>query len=250
MDRNFSKIVMIIVVLLVLIIGWKIYRKFHPAQPKDTKLAQFWKKTKFILFKWPGYVLSRPFKAFDDVKYYDDGSLAFSVVVIILYGWIALIRYRYTGFMVSFVDIDNVNVPLIVGSTILPYVAFIVGNWAVGVLLSGKGKVVHITKVVGYSLYPACWLNLVGTILSNFVSEDEAALVSALFVFGTVLFFFYMFIGTIMVNQYTFTKNVATLILSVVAMLIICFVAMLFATLLAQFVNDWVQIVREIFMVL
>ena len=103
----------------------------------------------------------------------------------------------------------------------------------------------HITKVVGYSLYPACWLYLAGTILSNFVSEDEAPLVSALFVFGMVLFFFYMFIGTIMVNQYTFTKNVATLLLTVVAILIICFVAMLFATLLAQFVNDWIEIIKE-----
>lgn len=250
MDRNFGRIIAVIVVILVLVIGWKIYRKFRPAKPKDTKLTRFWKKTKFTLFKWPGYVLSSPFKAFDDVKYCDDGSLVFSIVVIILFGWISLIRYRYTGFMVAFVDIENVNVPMIVGSAILPYAAFIVGNWAVGVLMSGKGKVVHITKVVGYSLYPACWLNLAGTILSNFVTEDEAALVGALFTFGTVLFFFYMFIGTIMVNQYTFTKNVATLLLSVVAMLIICFVLMLFATLLAQFVNDWAQIFREIAMLL
>ena len=84
----------------------------------------------------------------------------------------------------------------------------------------------------------------------SFVTENEAVLVSALFTFGMVLFFFYMFIGTIMVNQYTFTKNVATLLLSLVAMLIVCFVLMLFATLLAQFVNDWMQIIREIFLVL
>lgn len=250
MNRNFGKIIGLIVILIVLWVAWKVYRKFWYKEPKDTKLRRTWKKVKFTLFKWPGYVLSSPFKAFDDVKYYDDGSLIFSVVVIFLFGWISLIKYRYTGFLVSFVDIDNVNVPMIVGSTILPYVAFIVGNWAVGVLLSGKGKVVHITKVVGYSLYPACWLYLAGTILSNFVTEDEAVLVSALFTFGMVLFFFYMFIGTIMVNQYTFTKNVATLLLSVVAMLIICFVLMLFATLFAQFVNDWMQIFREIFLVL
>ena len=249
MDRNFGKILAVIIVIAVLAIAWKIYKKFWAKEPKDTKARRIWQKIKFTMFKWPGYVLSSPFKAFDDVKYYDDGSLAFSVIVIIAFGWISLIQYRYTGFLVSFVDIDNVNVPMIVGSTILPYVAFIIGNWAVGVLLSGKGKVVHITKVVGYSLYPACWLYLAGTILSNFVSEDEAPLVSALFVFGMVLFFFYMFIGTIMVNQYTFTKNVATLLLSVVAILIICFVAMLFATLLAQFVNDWIEIIREFNMV-
>ena len=62
--------------------------------------------------------------------------------------------------------------PLIVGSTILPYVAFIVGNWAVGVLLSGKGKVIHITKVVGYSLYPACWLNCARSV-ANSISTKQ-----------------------------------------------------------------------------
>ena len=249
MDANFGKIIGILAAVIVLFVAYKVYRHFRPAQKKDTKLARFWEKTKFTLFKWPGYVLTSPFKAFDDVKYYDDGSLVFSICVIIAFGWISLIKYRYTGFLVDFVDIKNVNVPMIVGSAILPYVAFIAGNWAVGVLMSGKGKLVHIIKVVGYSLYPACWLYLAGTILSNFVTLDEAALVSALFIFGIVLFFFYMFIGTIMVHQYTFTKNVATLILSAVAILIICFVAMLFATLLAKFVNDMIEIAREIRMV-
>lgn len=248
MDNHFGVIIGVLAVIILLAVAWTIYKKFHTSEPKDTKLRRAWKKFKFTVFQWPGYVLSSPFKAFDDVKYYDDGSLGFSIAVIVLYGWVMLIKYRYTGFLVSFVDIQHVNVPLIVGSAILPYVAFIAGNWAVGVLMSGKGKAVHITKVVGYSLYPALWLNLLGTLLSNFVSLNEAALVSALFFLAYVLFFFYMFIGTLMVNQYTFTKNVGTLLLSVVALLIICFVAMLFATLLGQFVNDWVQIVREFMM--
>lgn len=249
-DSHFGMILGIVAAIIVLLIAWSLYKKFRRSEPKDTKLRRVWKKVKFTMFKWPGYMMSSPFKAFDDVKYYDDGSLVFSIIVIIAFGWISLIKYRYTGFLVSFVDIDTVNVPLIVGSALLPYVVFIAANWAVGVLMSGKGKLVHITKVVGYSLYPACWLYLAGTLLSNFVSEDEAALVSALFVFGMVLFFFYMFIGTIMVNQYTFTKNVATLLLSVVAMLIIFFVLMLLATLVTQFVNDVLAIITEIKLVL
>ncbi|MCD8105105.1 MAG: hypothetical protein LUF35_08915 [Lachnospiraceae bacterium] len=246
MEANVGKILAVIVVLILLMVAWKIYRRFHPAVPSNSKAAVAGRKLKDTMFKWPGYMMSSPFKAFDDVKYYDDGSLAFSIIVIIVFGWISLIKYRYTGFLVSFVDIDNVNVPLIVGSAILPYVAFIFGNWAVGVLLSGKGKLVHVTKVVGYSLYPACWLYAIGTFLSNCVSEDEAALVSALFVLGMVLFFFYMFIGTIMVNQYSFTKNVASLILSAVALLLICFVLMLLATLIAQVANDILEIIKEV----
>ena len=246
MKENFALIVGVIAAIIVLLIAVALFKKFGPKSQKETKLSLAWKKLKFTMFKWPGYVLSSPFKAFDDVKYYNDGSLLFSVIVIIAYGWIALIKYRYTGFMLSFVDLENANTPMIVGSAILPYVVFILGNWAVGVLLSGKGRLKDITKVVGYSLYPACWLNLVGTILSNFVTENDAAIVGALFVLGMVLFFFYMFVGTIMVNQYSFTKNVATLLLSVVAMLLIIFVMLLFATLFVQFVNDIISIVTEV----
>ncbi len=246
MTDNFTMIVAVIVAVIVLLVAFSLYKKYSKKDKKDTKLRRVWEKFKFTAFKWPGYVLSSPFKAFDDVKYYNDGSLLFSIIVIILFGWIALIKYRYTGFLLNFVDLENVNAPLIVISGMLPYVVFIIGNWMVGVLLSGKGKLTDITKVVGYSLYPACWLNLLGTVLSNFVTENDAAIVGALFVLGTVLFLFYLFVGTIMVNQYTFTKNVATLILSVVAMLLVIFVMLLFATLLVQFVNDILEIITEI----
>lgn len=245
MDNHFTQIILVIALIVVLIIARILYKKYGPKTHKDTKLRRFFAKVRYTLFTWPGYVLSSPFKAFDDVKYYGDGSIVFAVAVIILYGWISLINFRYTGFMVAFNDIENMNAALVVGSAILPYVVFILANWGVGVLLSGKGKMIHITKVVGYSLYPACWLTLLGTFLSNFVTENEAALVSALFTLGMVLFLFYMFIGTIMVNQYTFTKNVATLLLSVVGMLLILFVLLLFASLFAQFVNDILEIVTE-----
>lgn len=246
MSEHFTQIVAVIAVVILLFVAKALYKKYGPKTHKDTKLRRAWEKFKFVVFKWPGYVLSSPFKAFDDVKYYGDGSLLFSIIVIALFGWISLIQYRYTGFMLAFNDIDNMNAPLIVGSAILPYVIFIVANWAVGVLLSGKGTIVHITKVVGYSLYPSCWLCLLGTLLSNFVTDKEAALVGALFVLASLLFFFYMFVGTVMVNQYSFTKNVATLLLSVVGILLIMFILLLFTTLFSQFINDILEIITEI----
>lgn len=264
MSSHFAHIIMVIALVIVLLIAAGLYKKYGPKEHKNTKVRRFFDKLKFTCLTWPGYVMTSPFKAFDDVKYYDGrpipdlhvkkdskkheygGSLAFAIIVIILFGWISLIKFRYTGFLLAFEDIDNMNAPIVVGSAVLPYIIFIFANWGVGVLLSGKGKVIHITKVVGYALYPACWLNLIGTFLSNLVTQNEAALVNALFVLGILLFFFYMFIGTIMVNQYSFTKNVATLLLSVVAMLLIMFVILLFATLFSQFVNDILEIITEI----
>ena len=100
-------------------------------------------------------------------------------------------------------------------------------------------------KVISYSLYPVVILNLVGTLLSNIVTEDEAALVSGIFVVAYVFFVFYAFIGLIMVHQYTFTKNVGAILLSFVAMLIIVFITLLLVTLLSGFITDIVTIFNE-----
>ena len=130
-------------------------------------------------------------------------------------------------------------------SAVLPYLIFIVSSWAVGVLVNGKGNMVDIFKVISYSLYPVVILNLVGTLLSNIVTEDEAALVSGIFVVAYVFFVFYAFIGLIMVHQYTFTKNVGAILLSFVAMLIIVFITLLLVTLLSGFITDIVTIFNE-----
>ncbi len=190
-------------------------------------------------------VFSTPFKAFDAVKMDKDGSVVMCVIILIAFAWVSLIKERYTGFLVAFVDKDNINPVMVMASAVLPYLIFIVSSWAVGVLVNGKGNMVDIFKVISYSLYPVVILNLVGTLLSNIVTEDEAALVSGIFVVAYVFFVFYAFIGLIMVHQYTFTKNVGAILLSFVAMLIIVFITLLLVTLLSGFITDIVTIFNE-----
>ena len=190
-------------------------------------------------------VFSTPFKAFDAVKMDKDGSVVMCVIILIAFAWVSLIKERYTGFLVAFVDKDNINPVMVMASAVLPYLIFIVSSWAVGVLVNGKGNMVDIFKVISYSLYPVVILNLVGTLLSNIVTEDEAALVSGIFVVAYVFFVFYAFIGLIMVHQYTFTKNVGAILLSFVAMLIIIFITLLLVTLLSGFITDIVTIFNE-----
>ena len=246
MNNNFARIISIIALIVVLVIAKKIYRHFRPKQgPLKGKVWDILRKIKYEAVTWPMKVFSTPLKAFDAVKMDKDGSVVMCVIILIAFAWVSLIKERYTGFLVAFVDKDNINPVMVMASAVLPYLIFIVSSWAVGVLVNGKGNMVDIFKVISYSLYPVVILNLVGTLLSNIVTEDEAALVSGIFVVAYVFFVFYAFIGLIMVHQYTFTKNVGAILLSFVAMLIIIFITLLLVTLLSGFITDIVTIFNE-----
>ena len=246
MNNNFARIISIIALIVVLVIAKKLYRHFRPKQgPLKGKVWDILRKIKYEAVTWPMKVFSTPFKAFDAVKMDKDGSVVMCVIILIAFAWVSLIKERYTGFLVAFVDKDNINPVMVMASAVLPYLIFIVSSWAVGVLVNGKGNMVDIFKVISYSLYPVVILNLVGTLLSNIVTEDEAALVSGIFVVAYVFFVFYAFIGLIMVHQYTFTKNVGAILLSFVAMLIIIFITLLLVTLLSGFITDIVTIFNE-----
>ena len=139
---------------------------------------------------------------------------------------------------------------MVLVSTVLPYLIFIVGNWAVCVLIDGKGNMKSIFKVLMYALYPSIYLNIAATLLSQVITSDEIALYGFLVGLGTVLFVFYTFVGLVMIHQFTFSKAVGSIILSAVAMVIIIFIGVLVVTLLTDFVNDIGTIIDEVRLVL
>lgn len=250
MSRNFNRMIGVLAVLILLLAGIKIYRFFRPKRQHDGRFFNTVRNIKYETVTWPVRVLTSPFKAFDGVKMSGEGSVAMSVIIFIIYAWVRLLQLRYTGFLVYFADKSRINVLMTMGSTVLPYLVFVIASWAIGVLMNGKGRMVHVFKVMAYSLYLPAILSLAGVLLSNVVTLDEVALVQGLFLFGQISFAFYAFIGLVTVHQYTFTKNVGTIILSFVAMLIIVFVALLLVTLLSGFITDIVTIFTEVRMLM
>lgn len=239
-------IILVLVVILLIVLRKFIRRKSEAGAFENNKVVQVIRKIRYQALKWPGYVLSSPFKAFDDIKYENAGSVGFGVIVLILYAWSCLFKAKYSGFLANFSDTTQINVPLVLVSSVFPILIFIVGNWAVGTLIDGKGDMKSIFKVNMYALYPAIFLQVIGTLLSRIVILEELTIVNFLFVFPMVIYVFYCFIGILMVHQFTLTKGVASVLLSFVAMAIIIFILALLLTLVSSFVNDWGTILDEI----
>lgn len=231
-------IVLILFVLIVAILKRIIRNMLKKDRIQCHPITNILKKIKYTVFTWPGYVLKSPFKAFDDIKYENAGSTVFSIVIFVLFAWASLIKAKYSGFIVNYHTTESINVPILLISSVVPYIIFIVANWAVGTLIDGKGNFVQVLKFTAYAIYPTIYFWIVGTIISNWIIYDERMLVQFLFVFPTILFAFYCFIGIVTIHQFSFTKGVVSVLISFVAMIIIIFIIVLFTTMVSQFSND------------
>lgn len=212
---------------------------------RNSKFVTLCRKIRYEAFTWPGYVLSHPFKAFDDIKYENAGNTGFCVIIFILFAWANLFKTKYAGFLVNTNNTDKINVPLVLISCLLPYIIFVIGNWAVGTLIDGKGSLQNVFKMTAYAMYPTVWLYVIGTILSQGIIYEEKMLVQFLFVLPMVLFVFYCFVGIVMVHQFSFSKGLVSVLLSIVAMAIILFIIVLLTTLVSGFINDTMTIWDE-----
>lgn len=248
LEENLGIILFIlIIVIIILSLFMKWIRKLSDKGTFDNnKGVKILRKIRYQVFTWPGYVITSPFKAFDDVKYENAGSNIFCFIVLLVFSWVTLIKWRYSGFAVNYHDLNHVNVILILVSSVIPYLVFIIANWAVGTLVDGKGNMSQIFKVTMYALYPSIFLYIIGTLISLVITYDEKAFAQIFFVIPYVLFVFYVFIGLIMVHQFTFTKVIGSILLTIVGMIIIIFVAILMVTLVTGFTNDVFTIMEEI----
>lgn len=248
LDTNFTTILLLALALIIVIfIVKRVLKKLNQYENYNSNsIVKLIKKIKYQSITYPFYILCHPFKAFDDMKYLNTGSLSFSFIILILVAWSSLIKTRYAGFLVNFYDYNNINVPVILISSVFAYLVFILANWAIAVLIDGKGNMATIFKVNMYALYPGVFLNLLGVVISRYAIMEETAICYFLFGLSVFIYVFYTFIGLIVVHQFTFTKGVASVLLSFIAMMVILFIGSLLLTLVSGFIGDIITIFDEV----
>ena len=182
---------------------------------------------------FPLYILTRPFKGFDEMKFLKRGDMRYSIVILVVAGLVALIRSAYTGFIVTgfWQASPFVNVPMVLLFTYSPIVLFCVANWSITTITDGKGSFKEIFLTYTYAMYPLVICTIIGIILSNVVTGNEVAFARFFFRFGLIAQYAYLFIGLIMIHEYTFLRAILMVLLTVLAMLVITFVFALFFSL-------------------
>ncbi|NMA83384.1 MAG: hypothetical protein GX962_05915 [Epulopiscium sp.] len=210
------------------------------------KLKAFDLKENFITF--PFYIILNPFKGFNDLKYEKRGRTYFPIVMMILLSLFAICDELYKGFVLSgyYTKDRYINTPYTILISLGPVLLFVIANWSITAITNGIGKLKEIFMVYAYALYPKILLSTIGLMISNFIIVDEIAFSTFFYSFGTVAFAFYLFIGLIIIHEYSFTKAIAMILLTVLSMTIIVFILALFMSLINEVFMFFYTIYTEI----
>jgi tetratricopeptide (TPR) repeat protein len=191
------------------------------------------------------YVPFHPFDGFWDLKHEKRGSVRASLTII---GLVVVCFYYQsvgTGYIMNPDMVYSTFLTQVI-SVAVPILLWVVANWCLTTLFEGEGSFKDIIIAVGYAVAPMIFFLIMGTLLSNIVAIEEAALVTLLITIGYVWSGCLLFFGLMVTHDYRMGKNLLITICTIVGMAVIIFVALLFSGLLTKMVSFVSSIITEI----
>lgn len=181
--------------------------------------------------QWVKHVIFHPFEGYEDLRWKKGGTLKYTAVIIFAL-FIALIAWdRWCGFQFRPLPDALFSVVPYLMKSLVYFGAWCVGNWAVCTLLDGEGTLKNITVYSSYALIPYIVCTFVNVVLSHLLVTDEAVFFYTIHYIGLLWTALLLFNAVKAVHQYSITKTVAAIVLTICAMLIILFLAVLFLSL-------------------
>jgi hypothetical protein len=188
----------------------------------------------FSLYSLPMLIMVKPFDGFYAMKYENKGTLRlafFNLFLLLLsYG----INNQYASLVVNDQNPLTLNSIGMWQTMIIALVLFCVSNWSVTSLTDGEGRLKHIFMAVCYAMTPLILTVIPATVISQFLSADEAGFYFMILGVGLVYFVFLVFAGLVVVHNYSPGKAVGMILLTFVAILVIIFLVTLLLTLWQQ----------------
>ena len=197
-------------------------------------------------WKYAFYTVSHPMDAYYEIRHRERGCVPIAILLVILFSLSFSINRIAANFIVNDIDPLDVNATTELIAVLLLYLLFCVGNWSITCLMGGEGRLKDIVIAVGYAMTPMILCFNLGTVFSQFVTEDERAFYGIVVALGIAYSLLMMLMGIMQVHNYTLGKTLITLFLTFVAMFIIIFVALLLFDLLNQVYNFFYSIYQEL----
>ena len=201
------------------------------------------KNEEVILF---GRTVFHPFESFGKLKEKNMGSVIIATVMLLLFYIVSAVSDFASGFAYNNFNPSTYNSFFVFLRTIGLVLLFVISNWMVCVLLGGIGKIKEIYTVPWYSLLPIVFSTVLSIIFSNILVPDEYVFVS---IFSTICLMYSAFIlvvGIMRIHDYSLSKFIVTVVLTVVAMVIIVFLLFIVFMLSQQVYGFFLTLVNEI----
>jgi len=196
-----------------------------------------------VLFSFS--VARHPVDSFYDLKIKQKGSLPGAIVNFIIIFAAYMINQTSKGFIVQFIEIEDMDFNVIIGGFIGIYLLFVFCNYLVTSINDGEGEIDDIFKLVSYSMLPLSVTLLAVTLISHVTTENETFLLVFMLVGGFAWSGTLLWLGLQEVHNYSFSNTFKSLIFTAVFMLIALVLLFNMTILFNQFIQFFEAIIRE-----
>lgn len=186
------------------------------------------------IFKFPFYILTHPIKGFEDFKQEKKGKMYVAIFYLFMMVISAIVTATMSGFLISDPWEETFNIGRTTLLVVVPIILVTIGNWSITTLFDGKGNIKEIFMVIMYGLIPFIWVSIPVTILSNFLIREEIQFYFAMISIGTVLAAYKIFMGLLVIHEYTMLRTILTVIFTLVAVAVMIFIGILLLTIFQQ----------------
>lgn len=146
-------------------------------------------------------------------------------------------RNQLTGFLFNTSTPEYFNVFYQITGILLPFLIWCIANWCITTLVDGEGFFTDIFIASAYALVPLIIINIPMIILSRVMIQPEATFYTLLDTISVIWTVFLIISGLMTVHQFTMSKTIFTILITILGMFIIIFIFLLFFTLIQDMVN-------------
>ena len=240
-----SKFILLIPVAVVAIciacskfLGWakKVNKRVATAGEKRTYGQE-------ILYAF--HLIFHPFDGFWDLKHEKRGSMRAAVTIL----GALLVAFYYHAIGQGYIMNPQGSYATFFGIVLsigAPLALWVIGNWCLTTLFDGEGSLKDIFIATCYALVPVILLMIPVTIATNFVVAQEVDILNVILTASYIWAGMLIFFGMQVTHDYSMGKNVLTIFGTIVAMIVIMFIAILFTSLLGKMVSFITNIVTEL----
>ena len=192
------------------------------------------------------YVITHPLDGFWDLTHEKRGSIGAANVIIMAALLTKILRLQFSSFLFVTVIWEFVNLIEIILGFLAPIVIGCIANWGLTTLFNGKGTMKDIYMALGYSLTPYVLIQIPMIFISNVVTVQEGAFYGFLYYFSLIWCVVLIISAVMMIHDYSLSKTLLTLIVTIVGMMVIIFMTLLFFTLVSDAIAYFISLYKEI----
>ncbi len=182
--------------------------------------------------KYSFYIMVHPFDGYWDMTHEKKGCMKSGIIIFAVYTFACVLEGQFTGFL--FKSQEDFNILKAIGFAVIPIILWCLCNWSVSTLLDGEGKPSAIILSTAYAIVPYTIVKLICIILSNVITLEQAMLITLPTAFALLWTAFLLFSSVVTVHGYSAKQAIGTIVLTIFAMAIVLFLAILVINLVQQ----------------